>query len=69
MNLVGQVEKYKAWLLAKGYSQVEGASFGEIFSHVEKLTSIRVQIYLVVAFDLEIKQMDVKITFLHDYIE
>jgi hypothetical protein len=28
----GKVEKYKAWLVAKGYSQVEGIDFGEIFS-------------------------------------
>jgi hypothetical protein len=48
------VEKFKPRLVAKGYSQVKGVNFGEIFSHVEKLTSIRVLISLVVAFDLEI---------------
>jgi hypothetical protein len=41
LNAKGKVEKYKAWLVAKGYSQVEGIDFGEIFSHVAKLTSIR----------------------------
>jgi hypothetical protein len=30
-NAEGKVEKYKAWLVAKGYSQVEGIDFGEIF--------------------------------------
>jgi hypothetical protein len=32
LNAEGKVEKYKAWLVAKGYSQVEGIDFGEIFS-------------------------------------
>ena len=31
LNAKGKVEKYKAWLLAKGYSQVEGIDFGDIF--------------------------------------
>ena len=38
LNVEGKVEKYKAWLVAKGYSQVEGIDFGEIFSPVAKLT-------------------------------
>jgi hypothetical protein len=39
-NAEGKVEKYKARLVEKGYSQVEGIEFGEIFSHVAKLTSV-----------------------------
>ena len=55
MNAIGQVEKYKARLVAKGCSQVEGVNIGEIFSHAAKLTSIRVPMYSVVVFDLEIE--------------
>jgi hypothetical protein len=40
-NAEGKVEKHKALLVEKGYSQVEGIDFGEIFSLVAKLTSIR----------------------------
>jgi len=40
-NAEGKVEKYKARLVAKGYSQVSGIYFGDIFSHVSKVTSIR----------------------------
>ena len=69
MNATGKVEKFKARLVAKGYSQVEGVDFGDIFSLVEKLTSIRVLMSLVVAFDMEIEQMDVKTMFLHRDLE
>jgi hypothetical protein len=48
LNAEGKVEKYKARLVAKGYSQVEGIDFGEIFSHVAKLTSIRFMLSVVV---------------------
>jgi hypothetical protein len=65
MNSAGQVEKFKDRLVAKGYSQVEGAEFDEIFSPVAKLTSIRVLMSLATTFYLKIKQMDVKTTFLH----
>jgi hypothetical protein len=69
LNAEGKVEKYKSQLVAKGYSQVEGIDFGEIFSHVVKLTSIRFLLHVVVAFDFEVEQMDVKTTFLHGDLE
>ena len=37
LNVTGQVEKYKSQLVAKGYSQVEGVTFGEISSPIAKL--------------------------------
>jgi hypothetical protein len=67
-----QKEKWrntKLRLVAKGYSQVEGIDFGEIFSLVAKLTSIRFILSVVVAFDFEVEQMDVKTTFLHGDLE
>jgi hypothetical protein len=52
LNAIGQVDKFKARLVVKGYSQVEGVNFSDIFSHVAKLTSIRVLVSLGVTFDL-----------------
>jgi hypothetical protein len=55
LNAEGKVEKYKAWLVAKGYSQVAGIDFGEIFSPIAKLTSIRFLLSVAVAFDFEVE--------------
>eukprot|EP00253_Pinus_taeda_P033011 PITA_33011 len=68
-NAKGKVEKYKAWLVAKGYSQVLGIGFGDIFSLVTKVASIRLLLSIDVAFDFEVEQMDVKTTFLHGDLE
>jgi hypothetical protein len=69
MNVVGQVKKFKARLVAKGYSQAKEFDFGEIFSPIAKLTSIRVLMSLATTFDLEIEQMDLKTSFLHMDLE
>ena len=69
INAVGQVKKFKARLVVKGYSQVKGVDFSESFSPVAKLTSIRVLMSMAASFDLEIEQMDVKTMFLHGDLE
>jgi hypothetical protein len=40
MNATGQVEKFESRLVAKGYSQFKGVDFSDIFSSIEKLTSL-----------------------------
>ena len=67
--LDGSVERYKARLVVKRYSHVEGIDYSEIFPSVAKLTSIRFLLSLVASYDLTIKQMDVKTTFLHCDLE
>ena len=69
MNVEGKVEKYKARLVAKCYSQVLGIDFGDIFSPIAKVTSIRLLLSVVTAIDFEVEQMDVKTTFLHGGLE
>ena len=54
-NAERKVEKYKAHLVAKGYSQVPGIDFGDIFSPVAKGTSIRLPLSIAVAFDFEVE--------------
>ena len=68
-NAEGKVEKYKARLVAKRYSYVSRIDFGDIFSPVSKVTSIRLLLSIVIAFDFEVEQMDVKTKFLHGDLE
>ena len=56
---------YKVRVAAKGYSQVEGIDFHEVFSSVVKHSLIRALLALVAIEDLELHQLDVKTTFLH----
>ena len=55
--------------MVKGFAQREGIDFNEIFSLVVKMSSIRVILGLVVAFDLKCEHLDVKATFLHGELE
>ena len=43
--------------------------FGDIFSPVAKVTSIRLLLSVAAAFDFEIEKMDVKTSFLHGDLE
>ncbi|GAA0142464.1 transmembrane signal receptor [Lithospermum erythrorhizon] len=61
--------KYKARVVARGFSQKEGVNYNEIFSSVVRHTSIRVLLAIVAHQDLELKQLDVKTTFLHGELE
>eukprot|EP00253_Pinus_taeda_P024045 PITA_24045 len=55
-NAEGKVEKYKARLVAKGYSQVPRIYFGDIFSPIAKVASIRLLLSVAIAFDFEVEE-------------
>ena len=55
--------RYKARLVVKVFSQKEGIDYNEIFSPVVKLTTIRIVSSLVIAENLQLEQMDVKLHF------
>jgi hypothetical protein len=63
------VERYKARLVIKGYSQKEGEDFFYTYSTVARLTTIRVLLSLSASHGLLIHQMDVKITFLNGELD
>jgi len=65
----GTIDKYKARLVARGFTQVQGIDYSETFSLVVKLNSIKVLLALATQYNLEIYQLDVKTTFLHGYID
>ena len=62
----GNIERHKAKLVAKGFTQREGINYTKTFSPVSKKDSLRAILALV---DLEQNQMDVKTTFLNGDLE
>ena len=65
----GSIEKYKARLVARGFSQKEGIDYEETFALVARYTSIRTIMALATKIEWKLHQMDVKIVFLNSVIE
>ncbi|MCO5569407.1 hypothetical protein L7F22_023119 [Adiantum nelumboides] len=65
----GSVSRYKACLVARGFSQVLGMDYSETFSPMLRITSFRVLIAIAAQFRLLLHQMDVRTAFLHGDLE
>ena len=61
--------KFKVRLMAKGFSQIEGIDYHEVFSPVVKHTSMRLILAINAIQNLELEQLDVKTAFLHGYLD
>jgi len=68
-SLKGDIVRYKARFVAKGYTQREGTDYNEIFSLVMKHSSIQILLVLVAQYELKLDHLDVKTTFLHGDLE
>ena len=68
-NADGSLDRYKARLVAQGYSQTKGVDYDEVFSPVARYSAIRSLLALANMHDLEVHQMDVKTAFLNGSID
>jgi hypothetical protein len=61
----GKIEKYKARLCAKGFSQKEGIDYNDTYAAVLKYKSKRIILMLAASMDYELKQLDAITAFLN----
>ena len=60
----GTKTKYKAQLVAKGYSEVQGLDYNETFTPIERMDSIKLILEVTASKRWEAHHMDVKSAFL-----
>jgi hypothetical protein len=64
----GTIDKYKARLVTKGYTQKEDSDFFDTYSLVARIT-IRVLLSLAASYGLHVHQMDMKATSLNGELD
>ena len=64
-NADRSVERYKARMVAKGYSQIEGLDYHETFAPVTRYDSLCLIIALPTHYGLDTDQLDIKSAFLN----
>ena len=58
-NTDGSIERYKAWSVAKGFSQKPHLDYTETFAPVAKFASLRTVLAIAAAEDMEVHSMDI----------
>ena len=65
----GSVERYKARLVARGFTQTRGVDFNETFAPVTRLDTIRLLAANAAQRDWEFRQIDVKTAYLYGELD
>ena len=61
----GLVDLLKAWLVAKGYTQVYGSDYYDTFSPVAKIIYVCLLLSMTITQSWSLYQLDIKNAFLH----
>ena len=61
----GVIERFKVRLVAQGFKQKEGVDFNEVFATTVAWQSVRIILWLVVFYKMEMAKVDIKTFFLY----
>ena len=64
-NAHGEISRYRARLVARGFTQIHGTDYLDTYAPVTRLETIRLLFALAVEKDWEIRQIDVKTAYLY----
>lgn len=65
----GKIVKHKARLVVKGYAQVQGVDYDEVFAPVARMETVRLLLALAAQGEWQVHHMDVKSAFLNGNLE
>jgi len=68
-NSDGKIVKYKARLVARGFTQISGIDYIDVFSPTLKQDSLRILISIAIYYNYDIYQIDIKAAYLNANIE
>nr|QBH67615.1 retrovirus-related pol polyprotein [Ustilago esculenta] len=65
----GTIDKYKARLVAQGYTQVHGINYKETFAPVVKMATLRMLMIMSLQYDMKIYQLNVVTAYLNGELD
>ncbi|KAE8208952.1 hypothetical protein CF327_g6971 [Tilletia walkeri] len=64
-NADGSIQKYKARLVARGFTQIEGVDFDETFVPTSRLHNMRLLFATAIALDMNVHEIDYQTAYLN----